>query len=156
MGDKELDAMTWQKKTKHVQKDPVTCSRYFEHRVQEFLNTILKSDFEPIVKDYFYRVEFQQRGSPRIHMPVWIENIPTLENNSDEVIVQFVDQYLTCSADNKEIANLVNLQIHKHSRTCRKKRKPVCRFGFPLPPLPKTILIYPFTEDVEKYKKKYK
>ena len=60
--DKELDAMTWQKKTKLVQKDPVTCSRYFEHGVQEFLNTILKSDCEPIVKDYFYRAEFQQCG----------------------------------------------------------------------------------------------
>ena len=40
--EKELDAMTWQEKSKLVQKNPVTCSRYFEHRVQEFLNTILK------------------------------------------------------------------------------------------------------------------
>ena len=39
--EKALDAMTWQEKTKLVPKDPVTCSRYFEHRVQEFLNTIL-------------------------------------------------------------------------------------------------------------------
>ena len=156
--EKELDAMTWQEKTKLVQKDPVTCSRYFEHRVQEFLNTILKSDCEPIgkVKDYFYRVEFQQRGSPYIHMLVCIENTPTLEKNSEEKIVQFVDLCLTCSADNKETANLVNLQTHKHSRTCRKKGTPVCRYGFPLPPLPRTMLLHPLAEDVEKYKKKYK
>ena len=59
--DKEIDEMTWQEKSEHVQKDPVTCSRYFKHRVKEFLNTILKSDCEPIgkVKDYFYRVVFQ-------------------------------------------------------------------------------------------------
>ena len=121
--EKELDAITWQEKTKLVQKDQVTCSKYFEYRIQEFLNTILKSDCEPIgnVKDYFYRVEFQQRSSPHIHMLVWIENTPTLEKNSEEEIVQFVDQYLTCSADNKETTNLVNLQTHKHSRTCRKK-----------------------------------
>ena len=70
--EKELDEMTWQEKTKLVQKDPVTGSRYFEHIIQEFLNTILKRDCEPIgkVKDYFYRVEFQQRGSPHIHMLV--------------------------------------------------------------------------------------
>ena len=149
--EKEIDKMIWQEKTKLVQKDPVTCSRYFDHRVQEFLNTILKSDCEPIgkVKDYCYRVEFQQRGSPHIHMLVWIENAPTLERNSEEEIVQFVDQYLTCSADNKETTNLVNLQTHKHSRTCRKKGKPVCRFGFPLPPLPRTMLLYPLAEDVE-------
>ena len=133
--EKEIEQLTWQEKTKLVQKDPVTCSRYFEHRVQEFLNTVMKSSCQPIgkVKDYFYRVEFQQRGSPHIHMLVWIENTPTLVTNSEREIVQFVDHYLTCNADNEKTANLVSLQSHKHSRTCRKKGKPICRFGFPLP-----------------------
>ena len=124
--EKEIDKMTWQEKTKLVQKDPVTCSRYFDHSVQKFLNTTLKSDCEPIgkVKDYFHRAEFQQRGSPHIHMLVWIENAPTLEKkkkNTEEEIVQFVDQYLTCNADNKETANLVNLQTHKHSRIAERR-----------------------------------
>ena len=154
--EQELENLSWQEKTKLVQKDPVTCSRYFDHRVQEFLNTVLKSSCEPIGKllDYFYRVEFQQRGSPHIHMLVWIENAPTLETNSEKEIVQFVDKYLTCNTDNEKTANLVGLQSHKHSRTCRKKGKPICRFGFPLPPLPTTMLLYPLEEDVEKYKKK--
>ena len=152
----ELEKLTWQEKTKLVQKDPVTCSRYFDHRVQEFLNTILKSSSEPVGKvlDYFYRVEFQQRGSPHIHMLVWVENAPTLETRSKEEIIEFVDQYLTCNSDNEKTANLVNLQSHKHSRTCRKKGKPICRFGFPLPPLPNTMLLYPLEENIEKYKKK--
>ena len=79
--DKDVEALTWQEKTRLVQKDPVTCSRYFDHRVQEFLNTVLKSEIEPIGKvlDFFYRVEFQQRGSPHIHMLIWIENAPKLE-----------------------------------------------------------------------------
>ena len=151
--EKELENLSWQEKTKLVQKDPVTCSRYFDHRVQEFLNTVLKSSCEPIGKllDYFYRVEFQQRGSPHIHMLVWIENAPTLETNSEREIVQFVDKYLTCNTDNEKTANLVGLQSHKHSRTCRKKGKPICRFGFPLP---RTMLLYPLEEDVDKYKKK--
>ena len=154
--EKELENLSLQEKTKLVQKDPVTCSRYFDHRVQEFLNTVLKSSCEPIGKllDYFYRVEFQQRGSPHIHMLVWIENAPTLETNSEREIVQFVDKYLTCNTDNEKTANLVGLQSHKHSRTCRKKGKPICRFGFPLPPLPRTMLLYPLEEDVDKYKKK--
>ena len=154
--EKELEHLTWQEKTKLVQKDPVTCSRYFDHRVQEFLNTVLKSSCEPIGKllDFFYRVEFQQRGSPHIHMLVWIENAPTLETHSEEEIVQFVDQYLTSNTDNEKTANLVGLQSHKHSKTCRKKGKPICRFGFPLPPLPRTMLLYPLEENVDKYKKK--
>ena len=139
------------------QKDPVTCSRYFDHRVQEFLNTILKSNCEPIgkLRDFFYRVEFQQRGSPHIHMLVWIENAPTLEKNSEEEIVQFVDKHITCSVDDAESAHLVELQTHKHSKTCRKKRKAICRFGFPLRPLPETMLLYPVEEEVEQFKKKY-
>ena len=83
----------------------------------------MKSSCHPIgkVQDYFYRVEFQQRGSPHIHMFVWIENAPTLETNSEREIVQFVNNYVTCNADNKKTANLVSLQSHKHSRTCRKR-----------------------------------
>ena len=42
--DKDIEGLTWQDKTRLVQKDPVTCSRYFDHRVHEFLHTILKSD----------------------------------------------------------------------------------------------------------------
>ena len=44
--DKDIDRLTWQEKMRLVQKDPVTCSRYFDHRVQEFLNTVLRSDCE--------------------------------------------------------------------------------------------------------------
>ena len=155
--EEEIENLSWQEKTKLVQKDPVTCSRYFDHHVQEFLNTVLKSSCEPIgkVKDFFYRVEFQQRGSPHIHMLVWIENAPNLERSSREEIEQFVDNYLTCSTDNEETVNLVKLQTHKHSRTCRKKGQPICRFGFPIPPFPRTMLLYPLEEEFEKYRTKY-
>ena len=87
-------------------------------------------------------------------MLVWVQNAPTLETKSEQKIIEFVDQYLTCNSDNEKTANLVNLQSHKHSRTCRKKGKPICRFGFPLPPLPKTMLLYPLEENIDKYKKK--
>ena len=79
-------------------------------------------------------------------MLVWIDNAPSLEKNSEEEIVKFVDKYLTCSVNDEETAHLVELQTHKHSRTCRKKGKAICRFGFPLPPLPQTRLLYPLEE----------
>ena len=88
-------------------------------------------------------------------MLVWIENAPTLEKNSELEIVQFVDKHLTCSSSDEESAHLVELQTHKPSRTCRKKGKAICRFGFPLPPLPETMLLYPLEENVEELKKKY-
>ena len=39
---------------------------------------------------------------------------PTMEKNSEEEIVQFVDQYLTCSAATEHTAHLVELKTHKH------------------------------------------
>ena len=40
-------------------------------------------------------------------MLVLIENAPTLETNSKEEIVQFVDEKFTCNTDNKKAAYLV-------------------------------------------------
>ena len=70
--------MTWQKKSELIQKDPITCARNFEHMVQLFIHDFIKSSCQPIgeVNDFFYRVEFQQRGSPHIHGLFWIKNAP--------------------------------------------------------------------------------
>lgn len=150
----DTDAMSWMEKTKLVQKDPVSCVRYFDHRVQEFINTVLKSNHEPLGKvvDYFYRVEFQQRGSPHIHMLVWIENTPHYKSHSVEEVTEFIDKYVSCDRDVDE--QLVKLQVHKHSKSCRKKEKAVCRFGFPLPPMKNTTILEPLN-DVDK-KKQFK
>ena len=54
--DKDIEGLTWKDKTKLVQKDPVTCSRYFDHPVHQFLNIILKPFRK--MRDFFYRVDF--------------------------------------------------------------------------------------------------
>ena len=114
--------MSWQDKTRLVQKDPVTCSLFFDYRVQQFMKIILKSEHSPIGKitDYFYRVEFQQRGSPHIHILIWIENAPTYKQDSNEDIVNYIDKYVSC-ANVTELKDLIDLQMHKHAKTCRKK-----------------------------------
>ena len=66
----EVNSLSWQEKCLLIKFDPVTCAQYFEHIVQTFIKNVLKHDFNPVVEilDYFYRVEFQQRGYPHIHM----------------------------------------------------------------------------------------
>lgn len=68
----EVNSLTWEEKCILIKSDPVTCARYFDHRFQSFLACVLKSKMNPIgqIQDYFYRVEFQQRGSPHVHMLV--------------------------------------------------------------------------------------
>ena len=60
----------------------------------------------------------------------------------DEDIIKFVDSHVSCKADSDDLSDLVSLQRHKHSKTCKKKGHPICRFNFPLPPLPRTIRPY--------------
>ena len=142
----DIDRLSWTEKAKLVQKDPVTCVRYFDHRVQEFINTVLRSHHEPLGKvvDYFYRVEFQQRGSPHIHMLIWISNVPNYNTHTIEEVTAFVDKYVSCNKDSNE--QLVEFQVHKHSKSCRKKEKAVCRFGFPAPPMNKTTILEPLSD----------
>ena len=140
--------MTWQKKSELIQKDPVTCARNFEHMVQLFIHDFIKSSCQPIgeVIDFFYHVEFQQRSSPHIHGLFWIKNAPEYGRDCDGDIIKFVDSYISCKADSDDLSELVNLQRHKHSKTCKKKGRAICRFNFPLPPMPRTVILEPLSE----------
>ena len=116
--------------------------------VQLFIHNFIKSSCHPIgeVVDSFYHVEFQQRGSPHIHGLFWIKNAPEYGNDSDEDIANFVDSYVSCKAESDDLTELVNLQRHKHSKTCKKRGNAVCRFNFPLPPMPRTMILESLSE----------
>ena len=55
----------------------------------------------------------------------------------------------------KKLHILWNFKHTNIQRPVEKKGKAICRFGFPLPPLPQTRLLYPLEEDVDQFKKKY-
>ena len=79
--------------------------------------------------DWFYRVEYEQRGSPHIHMLIWLQNAPVYGVGKDEDVAAYIDSIISCSKpqDDEELLDLVNKQTHRHSHTCRKKSKNVCR-----------------------------
>ena len=146
------DEMTFAEKAKLVASDPASCSRYFHHRVQKFLQLIIMGPHSPIgkVKDFFYRVEFQKRGSPHIHGFVWPQDAPDVNTAPDEEICEHVDQRISCSGDvSLEEQPFIKLQIHSHSRTCKRMQrdKAVCRFGAPWPPMRKTTILYPLEDE---------
>ena len=146
----ESKTLSWEIRSRLVQSDPVTCVRHFDHRVSQFIETVLKSPQNPlgVLNDYFYRVEFQQRGSPHIHMLAWIENSPKYKENTAAEVLEYIDQVSSCStAVSSEFSDYLDFQKHKHSRTCRKGGKPVCRFGIPFPPMRKTVIVGPYVGD---------
>ena len=113
-------------------------------------------DFLGHLADYFYRVEFQQRGSPHIHMLIWVKDAPKYNSNSVKEITDFVDTYLKCSSDTAKLHDFIQMQLHKHSRTCHKKEDKICRFGYPLPPLKNTMILELLDTDNEKYQQIYR
>ncbi|KAJ8048677.1 ATP-dependent DNA helicase PIF1 [Holothuria leucospilota] len=148
--ENELKEMNWADKTRLIQADPVTCVRFFDNRLQHFISGVLNSELLPIgqVEDSFVRIEFQQRGSPHAHIMFWIKDAPTYDKSSPQEIVDFIDKYISCSSDvDEESKPMLQMQIHKHSKTCRKGTKPICRFGFPKPPMSKTMLLHPLESD---------
>ena len=72
---------------------------------------------------------------------IWIKDAPKLGYSDEEDVTAFIDKYVSCSLPetDEELCTLVqNLQIHHHSQTCR--RKGSCRFNYPKPPSPYTII----------------
>ena len=126
----EIRKFKWHQKSRLIQSDPVTCARHFDHQVQTFLHKVLLNELHPVGKvvDYFYKVEFRMRGSPHIHMLMWVQGAPNLDDDKEEDVVEFIDSYVSCAKDTE---NVSGLQQHAHSKTCRKKGKNICRFNFP-------------------------
>ena len=145
--DDELENFNWEEKCRLIQSDPVTCARHFDYQFNTFLKMFLISNIAPLgkIKDWFYRVEYQQRGSPHSHMMLWLENAPVFGVDKDDNVISFIDQTITCEKpnDNHELLDLVNRQSHRHSHTCRKNSKNVCRFNYPQPPMRTTQILYP-------------
>lgn len=162
----EIEALSWEEKCRLIQNDPVTCARHFDYCVSKFLNEFLLTAAAPIdlVEDFFYRVEYQNRGSPHIHMVVWCKDSPAFGTSPEVDICKYIDRYICCTMpdDSDPFSNLVKLQVHRHSHTCKRKKQKSCRFGYPKPIFPKTILLEPLSEaeftkeEISKHKGQWK
>ena len=96
--DDELENLNWEEKCRLIQTDPVTCARHFDYQVNQFLTNFVLSSAEPLetISDWFYRVEYQQRGSPHIHMLIWLDGAPEFQVKSDTKVTGFIDNIITC------------------------------------------------------------
>lgn len=53
--DDEILDMSWKEKCRLIKSDPVTCTRFFDHKFQMFLKKVLYNELNPIGKviDFF-------------------------------------------------------------------------------------------------------
>ena len=150
MTAEEHKNMTWEDHCRIIMENPVIAATMFYNRVKSFISDVIRSPANPIgqVEDYYYRTEFQQRGWPHIHMVVWVKDAPKLDENTDDEVTEFVDQYISCESPPEtdselhEIVNSVQVHTKKHTKSCRKTGK-ICRFNFPKPPSNRTFICRP-------------
>ena len=145
--NEEIEQMSWSEKCKLISTHPTICSLYFDNKVKKLYKHILKSPHSPFGKllNFFDHVEFQHRGSPHIHSLLRIENAPHYENNSDAEIINYIDSIISCQKmTNNDNNKSIELQIHKHSKSCIKKvnNTKKCRFGAPWRPMNETKILY--------------
>lgn len=145
-----LENMKYEKKCQLIRNDPVTCVRYFEHRLKylwEILSALCGL-FEAYheLEDKYIRVEFQVRDSPRIHALFWLKNTGKYDKEKPETIqrcTEFINKFISVSSNPTEFSeDLINLQRHKHSHTCNKSH-----FGFPFFPMRKSTILEPFDDN---------
>ena len=79
-----------------------------------------------------------------------MKDVPVCGIDTHEKVLEFIDTNISSSSKvEEEHTKLVHLQTHRHSTSCKKKGKEVCRFGFPLPPKEnKTMILEPFDSDI--------
>ena len=158
----EAEKMSYEKKSDLIRQDPVTCVRYFEHRLK-CLWEILSAPCGPFqgyeLEDKYVRVEFQVRGSPHIHALLWLKNAPKYDKDKPESIercTEFIDKLISVNSKPTEFSEeLICLQRHKHSHTCKKHVNGCikCRFGIPYFPMRKMMILEPFNDDENLTKK---
>ncbi|CAF1163397.1 unnamed protein product [Rotaria sordida] len=97
----EAESMSYEKKCDLIRNDPVTCVRYFQHRLK-CLWEILSAPCGPFqgyeLVDKYVRTESQVRGSPHVHVLLWLKNGPKYGENNPESIercIEFIDKLIS-------------------------------------------------------------
>lgn len=123
---------------------PVECIRLFKARVDAFFKTHIapknKSGILGKVNHYLIRYEFQDRGSPHVHIVLWVD-LTDQERLSNEIIAYIPADYdldtctfipHTCPLKQRLVEIVTRKQLHTcrtHGKGCRKHG--ACARGFP-------------------------
>ncbi len=142
-GNEDPEKLDLNSVQKLIEKYPVVVSRCFMLRVRALLKLIQQNHtiFGGKVTDYWWRIEFQDRGSPHLHMVVWIKNHPSFDTPQG---INMINKVCSCKLPetSSPLYKIVSAcQIHHHTKTCQKNTTAYCRFYFPRPANSETRII---------------
>lgn len=160
ISEDDANNLSTQERYRLIRSDAVTCARYFDYRFRQMLKIFKVSGGifdEHFVKHFYWRVEFQQRGSPHIHGMFWLTNAPKIDLQNPLTFpdaIDFIDKYISTDGSVGHLENYLGYQKHNHSCSCTReiRGQQVCRFGIPYPPMPSTQILLPLPENEENLK----
>ena len=136
-----------------VAQDPVICCIHF-NKLLSCMLAMLKSkkSWNPFgryyVKEHFYRIECQHRGSPHAHILLWLNGDPN-EEVSEEMPLTVELLTSLCTVDKSSLRDplMIKNQTHAHTFTCTKRGETSCRFNIPYWPMKETRILLPLAKD---------
>ena len=154
LSDSEINEMSYEDRCRYLNMNPVFTARHFQYRFECFFKEIILNGPLGKVKYHVIRVEFQVRGSPHVHVFLWITDPVILTKDNKEEYIAFVDRIIRADLPDKELEpelfNLVKTyQLHAHSKTCRKYKNEICRFHFGKYFTDRTIIASPLSDELD-------
>lgn len=102
-----------------MHENPATVAWFFERRVDIFMKKFMVKYFR--VKDFWYRFEWQHRGSPHIHGLLWLDNAPNcvdieaLESEEErQEVINYFDELVSACRTNLHV-------ITSRNNPCRRR-----------------------------------
>ena len=144
--DEEILAMPYLEKIKWINKNPASVTIYIYDVFRRFMfDFIMKTKVFGKVKDYVVKVEFQQRGTPHIHLILWVEDAPVYGVDDNEKVIEFIDKHITCAVPSDQKDPLYGLvtscQTHRCLKNkCNSKKHVSCKYDFPRLPSDSTCI----------------
>merc|ERR1711889_3106 len=141
ISDEEINSMTKEEKKKLIKKYPIDVVNYLDALFRYYINSMKKNNSfgQYHIEDYFYRVEFQQRGSAHIHCVFWLQTkegwIPPkvfleesphedVRENQNSKFVEYFDSIVSASLSHEGVDNdAIEYQKHRHTFSCYKHNK---------------------------------
>ncbi|XP_061391279.1 uncharacterized protein LOC133326674 [Musca vetustissima] len=135
ISEEDASNLSFADKARLIRSDAITCSRYFDFRFRQLFSLfkmnggIFDNHF---VEKYYWRVEFQQRGSPHIHGMYWLKDAPKIDlNNSSSFssVITFIDKYISTDGSDGNLQEFISYQRHNHNRSCIRefRGEKICR-----------------------------
>lgn len=82
-----------------IRQNPLIVDWFFHKRAEHYVKTVLRGKYK--IKDFWFRYEFQHRGSIHLHGILWLEDAPDVSNLESksaqelQTIVDYFDQLAT-------------------------------------------------------------